>query len=137
MFIPSSLRLQGAAYMPCCRLTHQLQRCGTCPPMQMKQLNDPIFIISFGGDKSASAANSMMDTQTRYYSGVGIGNTTGRPSGNARGTGFGGDKSLSKAFCTWNEIGDVHRQPRCPPAIVNCTRARLNTDMHESYAGQS
>ena len=85
--------------MPCCRLTHQLQRCGTCPPMQMKQLNDPIFIISSGGDKSASAANSMMDTQTRYYSGVGIG----------------------KAFCTWNEIGDVHRQPRCPPAIVNCT----------------
>ena len=72
--------------------------------MQMKQLNDPIFIISFGGDKSASAANSMKDTQTRYYSGVGIGNTTGRPSGNARGTGFGGDKSLSKAFCTWSDF---------------------------------
>ena len=29
----------------------------------MKQLNDPIFIILFRGDKSASAANSVKDTQ--------------------------------------------------------------------------
>ena len=96
----------------------------------MKQLNDPIFIISFGGDKSASAANSMKDTQTRYYSGVGIGNTTGRPSGNARGTGFGGDKSLSKAFCTWSEIGDAEPD-------LGEIRAGLNEDMHKRYADES
>ena len=35
-------------------------------PRQMKQLNDLISIISFRGDKSASAANSMKDT-TNYY----------------------------------------------------------------------
>ena len=29
----------------------------------MNQLNDPVIIISFRGDKSASAANSMKDTQ--------------------------------------------------------------------------
>ena len=29
----------------------------------MNQLNDPVIIISFRGDKSACAANSMKDTQ--------------------------------------------------------------------------
>ena len=32
---------------------------------QMKKLNDPVFIISFRGDKNASAANSVKDTQVR------------------------------------------------------------------------
>ena len=42
----------------------------------MKQLNDPISIISFRGDKNASAANSMKDTQARHYLDVGTGNAT-------------------------------------------------------------